>query len=270
MDDQLASLLDSCRTDDARVVVLTGAGISAESGIPTFRGKDGYWTVGARNYHPQELATRAAFDVMPDEVWRWYLYRRAVCRAATPNAGHRALAQFERAWGDRFRLVTQNVDGLHQRAGNRRVYAIHGHLDQWRCGHDGRPEPMAACVPTDWAKDRPLDDSTRKCLWCAQHRCWRRPHVLWFDETYSEELFYFDSALRAASETTLLVVVGTSGATNLPLHIGATVARRGAAMVVINRDESPFTEFAEQSPRGFFWRENAATAVPAIVDRLTR
>src|SRR5690606_10651146 len=106
-----------------RILVLTGAGISAESGIPTFRGEEGYWRIGSRNYYPEELATRAAFSRMPDEIWGWYLYRRSVCRAASPNAGHLALAELERGLverneGDRFLLVTQNIDGLHLRAGN--------------------------------------------------------------------------------------------------------------------------------------------------------
>src|SRR5215831_9378621 len=110
MDDVIAA----CRQALAReggVVVLTGAGISAESGIPTFRGKEGYWTVGAREYHPQELATHEAFRAMPWEVWAWYLYRRSVCRRAHPNPGHEALTRIAVALPDRFALVTQNVDG---------------------------------------------------------------------------------------------------------------------------------------------------------------
>jgi len=87
--------------------MLTGAGVSAESGIPTFRGKEGYWTIGAREYHPQELATHDAFERMPWEVWAWYLYRRTVCNAAEPNDGHRALVSLGAALPDRFALVTQ-------------------------------------------------------------------------------------------------------------------------------------------------------------------
>ncbi|HVV49677.1 MAG TPA: Sir2 family NAD-dependent protein deacetylase, partial [Polyangia bacterium] len=100
------------------IVFLTGAGISAESGIPTFRGAEGYWRVGSRNYQPTEMAAAAAFARMPEEVWRWYLYRRGVCRAAAPNDAHRALVALERRLGARFLLVTQNVDGLHLRAGS--------------------------------------------------------------------------------------------------------------------------------------------------------
>src|SRR6185312_3235449 len=114
---------------DAPIVVLTGAGVSAESGIPTFRGKEGYWTVGSREYHPQELATHAAFTRMPWDVWAWYLHRRAVCRRAEPNAAHHALARLP------CDLITQNVDGLHRRAGSR-PYAIHGDIDHMRCADD--------------------------------------------------------------------------------------------------------------------------------------
>src|SRR5690349_5981910 len=133
MEPRLADLLEEIRAARGRVVALTGAGISAESGIPTFRGEEGYWVVGSRNYMPQEMATREMFERRPDEVWRWYLYRFGVCRAAQPNAGHRALVDLERAIGDRFILVTQNIDGLHRRAGSQRVFAIHGDAAYVRC-----------------------------------------------------------------------------------------------------------------------------------------
>src|SRR2546430_4762370 len=109
----MQDVIAACREALARgggVVALTGAGVSAESGIPTFRGKEGYWTVGAREYHPQELARYDAFEAMPWEVWAWYLYRLGVCRRAQPNAGHRALVELGTAMPDRFALVTQNVD----------------------------------------------------------------------------------------------------------------------------------------------------------------
>src|SRR5690606_22392762 len=117
------------------LLFLTGAGISAESGIPTFRGPEGYWRVGSTNYRPEELATFAAYSAMPDVVWGWYLYRRGVCRAASPGPGHMALARAEEVLGDGFHLITQNVDGLHLRAGNspERTYAIHGMIDFFRC-----------------------------------------------------------------------------------------------------------------------------------------
>src|SRR4051812_14434272 len=105
----LASIWDGT----GQILVLTGAGISAESGIPTFRGEEGYWRIGSRNYFPEELATRSAFEQMPDEVWGWYLYRRSVCRAALPNSAHDAIARLEHEFANRgeahrFVLVTQN------------------------------------------------------------------------------------------------------------------------------------------------------------------
>ena len=126
MEPELEEILAEVRAARGAVVALTGAGISAESGIPTFRGEEGIWVVGSRHHVPQEMATRAMFDARPDEVWRWYLHRFGVCGAAAPNAGHRALVALERALGERFTLVTQNIDGLHRRAGSRRVLAIHG------------------------------------------------------------------------------------------------------------------------------------------------
>jgi NAD-dependent deacetylase len=117
VDEKLEQILDEVRETNGRVVALTGAGISAESGIPTFRGKDGYWVVGSKNFMPQEMATHEMFEAAPEEVWRWYLYRFGLVRHAEPNAGHHALVALERALGDRFTLVTQNANGMHRRAG---------------------------------------------------------------------------------------------------------------------------------------------------------
>src|SRR5262245_44328807 len=110
----MPDVLDGVRpSPEAPLVFLTGAGISAESGIPTFRGPEGYWRVGSVNYRPEEMATHAFFVEMPDEVWRWYAMRRDTCRRASPNAAHLALVALEAELGDAFLLVTQNVDGLH-------------------------------------------------------------------------------------------------------------------------------------------------------------
>ena len=134
-----------------RLTVMSGAGISAESGIPTFRGPEGYWTVGSKVYHPREMATRAMFDRSPREVWHWYLYRMGVCRRAAPNAGHRAVADLERLLGERFTLITQNVDGLHLRAGSspRRTLQIHGNVFFMRCAGECSAAvfPLPADVP---------------------------------------------------------------------------------------------------------------------------
>jgi NAD-dependent deacetylase len=264
MGEKLARILRDVRERNGKVLVLTGAGISAESGIPTFRGSEGYWVVGSRNYMPQEMATREMFDEAPDEVWRWYLYRFGACRDARPNAGHDAIVALERALGDRFTLVTQNIDGLHRRAGSRRVYCIHGDAAWVRCASEcglGVVD-LPPLVPRG---NEPLTSMERSALRCARCGGWLRPHVLWFDEYYDEEHYRMDSALRAAAAADLLLVVGTSGATNLPMQIGELAFRRGAALVDVNPEPNPFSQLAERTAAGFFARGSACERLPAIV-----
>ena len=267
MEEKLARVLRDVREKQGRVVVLTGAGISAESGIPTFRGHDGFWVVGSRHYMPQEMATHEMFLRRPDEVWRWYLHRFGVCVGARPNAGHEALVALERAIGDRFTLVTQNIDGLHRRAGSRRVHCIHGDAAWVRCAAEcglGRVD-LPPLMPRG---SEPLTPAEREALRCPRCGEWLRPHVLWFDECYDEENYRMDSALRAASSADLLLVVGTSGATNLPMQIGELAWRRGTAMVDVNPEENPFAELARDLPNGFFARGSACERLPPIVEAL--
>ncbi|MDH3727300.1 MAG: RNA polymerase subunit sigma [Myxococcales bacterium] len=269
----MAELDDLVASADGLVLWLTGAGISAESGIPTFRGKEGYWRVGSRNYHPQEMATRAAFREMPDEVWAWYLYRRGVCRLAEPNPAHRALAAAEERSGDRFLLVTQNVDGLHLRAGNTpdRTYQIHGNIDFMRCVRECLPAPVPVPETIDvcWERGRPLTDLERDALRCPSCDGPARPHVLWFDESYDEENFRFQSSLEGAEGASLVMVVGTTGATSLPMHIGNLAAARGTPMVVINPEPNPFSELVERTGKGVFLEGTAGHWVPRITDSLS-
>lgn len=243
MDVSLDQAVAAALADGGTLVVVTGAGVSAESGIPTFRGAEGYWTVGSRVYQPQELATQEAFRRMPEEVWRWYLYRLGVCRAAAPNAGHVALVELERALGDRFLLVTQNVDGLHLRAGSsrERTYQIHGNIHFMRCAgaHGGEIVEVPDAVPGLGPED-PLPEPTRGLLRCARCEGWARPHVLWFDEYYDEEVYRFESSLRAAASAAVLVTAGTSGNTNLPNQMVAAARRGGALLIDINPDENRF------------------------------
>ncbi|HUL59953.1 MAG TPA: Sir2 family NAD-dependent protein deacetylase [Anaeromyxobacteraceae bacterium] len=268
MEAKLAGILADVRERRGAVVALTGAGISAESGIPTFRGAEGFWVVGSRNYMPQEMATREMFDSAPEEVWRWYLYRFGIVRGAEPNAGHRALVALERVLGDRFTLVTQNIDGLHRRAGSQRVLAIHGDAAWVRCADACGIGLLALPDLGARGKDDRLTVPERRKLTCPRCGGWLRPHVLWFDEYYDEENYRMDSALRAAGAADLLLVVGTSGATNLPMQIGRMVYLRGAALVDVNPEENPFAEMAERAERGFFARGSACERLPAIVSAL--
>jgi NAD-dependent deacetylase len=262
------SLLAEAWTEAGPIVFLTGAGISAESGIPTFRGPEGYWRIGSRNYQPMELATRAAFAELPGEVWRWYLYRRSVCRAAAPNPAHDALAQAEDRLPHRFLLVTQNVDGLHLRAGNTlaRTYQIHGNIDYHRCAGacTTPPRPLPPALGTAWDKSTPLDEKTRSLLTCT---CgdWMRPHVLWFDESYDEPRFRYDSTLRAMQAAAALVVIGTSGATTLPARMCEIAAARAIPFIVIDQEATPFSQLASSTPNGGFVAGRAGEMVPALL-----
>jgi NAD-dependent protein deacetylase/lipoamidase len=298
---RLAALLADFQASNGRLLILTGAGISAESGIPTFRGKDGYWTIGSSHYAPMQMATHEMFERAPDEVWAWYLMRFAACRGAEPNPAHHAIARIERLLGERMSLVTQNIDGLHQRAGSssERTFAIHGDASQMRCASfpgglmqtpapsevnpDGAPPPTPPqalragpqprllhtrdhnneLVDLPELEGGPLSQATRRALTCTRCGGWMRPHVLWFDEYYSEELFRAESAFARADAATLLLVVGTTGSTTLPVQIGLACARRGVPIIDVNLEDNPFSELAG-SGRGLVLRETATGALPRI------
>lgn len=272
LSEQLAALIDRERPE--HVVVITGAGISAESGIPTFRGPEGYWTVGSREYHPQELATQAAFQNMPREVWRWYLYRKGVCNAARPNPAHVALAQLERALQDRFTLVTQNVDGLHLIAGNSlaRTLQVHGNTDYMRAIEGDRtPLLIPAAMPTIGRED-PLSDEAWSLLVTPDGRR-TRPHILWFDEYYDEQLYRSETAIEAGKRCDLLVVIGTSGAAAIPYHVAAVALANDAAVIDINPDPNPFADHAidrARTKKGLWLRGTGTRWVPELVAHLTR
>lgn len=250
-----------------RITVLTGAGISAESGIPTFRGPEGYWTSGSRVYTPMQLATRAMFSRDPVTVWQWYLQRLVACSAARPNAGHRALVEMERFLGERFTLITQNIDNLHLRAGNtqERTLQIHGNVTLTRCSRacSRELEPLPAGL-SGRGPGPPLGEDELNRLRCRRCGAWLRPHVLWFDEYYDEEWFRAETALRVAGESDLLIVAGTSGATTLPNHICAIHLERGRPLIDINLEQSPFSRLAADSPGGQFIRQSCSDALTGL------
>jgi NAD-dependent deacetylase len=255
----------------SHITALTGAGVSAESGIPTFRGSEGYWTIGSKVYHPQEMATYAMFCQKPEEVWCWYLYRRGVCRQAKPNPGHLSLVELEEHFGHRFTLITQNVDGLHLRAGNslERTYQIHGNVDYMRCAQNCSPDiyPIPEHVPGK-AKDEPLTEADRQALRCPRCGSRTRPHVLWFDEYYDEVHYRFQSSLRVADQTDLLIVAGTSGVTNLPNQVAWKVAERRGVIIDVNVQENIFTELALANG-GYFLQQPSGVGLPELVKVLT-
>lgn len=256
-----------------QVTVLTGAGISAESGIPTFRGPEGYWTIGSSEYHPQQMATFSMFSKNPQEVWKWYLYRMGVCKKARPNAGHMAIVQMERTLKDRFRLITQNVDNLHIAAGNtlESTYQIHGNIFFVRCSKECSETIFSLPVGvTPKEKGEPLLDHEADLLKCPVCGSMLRPHVLWFDEVYNEVHYRFESALTAAMETDLLIIVGTSGSTNLPNQVAQMVYNRGGSIIDINIEKNPFTALAVKSNKGGFIKASSAKVLPYLTEYILK
>ncbi len=263
-----AELFCQAIQEEGNITVLTGAGVSAGSGIPTFRGPEGFWTVGSREYHPQEIATFSMFARDPESVWVWYLYRMGMCKKATPNAGHEALARLDSILGDRFTLITQNVDNLHIRAGSSesRTFEIHGNIFKTRCA--------SACsegifpLPEDLSPKRrgeALTDKEKRSLRCPSCGGWLRPHVLWFDETYNERYFRFESAIHVAENTRLLITVGTTGATTLPNHITNLVFGNRGLMIDINIADNPFARLATQANRGIYVQGESSRILPKLV-----
>lgn len=269
--EQATRLVTETIRGKGQITVLTGAGISAESGIPTFRGPKGFWTVGSKEYHPQEMATFAMFSQDPESVWVWYLYRLGLCQQARPNAGHRALACMETRLGDQFQLITQNVDNLHILAGNSlaRTFQIHGNIFHSRCASACTDEIFR--LPdglTAKGKGDTLSDRERRLLTCPDCGGWRRPHVLWFDESYNEHHFHFDSALEVAMRTHLLITVGTAGATTLPNHIVNLVHKNGGLMIDINVADNPFADVAMHSEQGIFIQHSSSDALVGLARTL--
>lgn len=267
---KLTDVLRTCAQGQNRLVVLSGAGISAESGLPTFRGPDGYWTVGSREYRAEEMATFQMFQKQPDDVWQWYLYRLGVCRNVKPNVAHYAVVRLEQLLKDSFFLITQNVDGLHLEAGNSttQTYEIHGNINYMRCAMECTDDiysiPKTVCPKT---KNQPLTDTDRQALRCPQCGSRARPHVLWFDEYYDEIHYHYDSSIRAASNADILLTIGTSGATNLPMQIASLAAQRGALLVDVNPNPTSFSKLAQQSG-GLFAQGTAGDILPKIVEMM--
>ncbi len=224
------------------VAVLTGAGISAESGVPTFRdAQTGLWA----HFDPLELATPSAFARNPKLVWDWYAWRRELVGQAQPNAGHIALAQLERRVDD-FLLITQNVDGLHQKAGSVKLVELHGNLQRVRCSQCARPTET-------WDAS-----SAREAPRCASCGGFLRPDVVWFEELLPQDALA--SAERAASACDALLVVGTSAEVYPAAMLPAHAQHGGAVVVEINPNATPLTASADFALTG-----KSGEILPALV-----
>jgi NAD-dependent deacetylase len=227
------------------VVALTGAGISAESGIPTFRdAQTGLWA----HFNPEELASEPGFRAHPQRVWDWYAERREGMRRAQPNAAHHALADFARRHPGRLTVVTQNVDDLHQRAGTPQVIRLHGDLlaDRWIDACPRHP----ACAPGEAEPGRPP-----RCTACGNLV---RPAVVWFGEMLPE--LAIERAQRAAASCEVMLVVGTSGAVWPAAGLAGLARRAGATVVIVNPEPSEIDAEAALRLRG-----RAAELLPRLL-----
>ena len=223
------------------VTVLTGAGISADSGVPTFRGTDGLW----RNFRAEDLATPEAFGRDPRLVWEWYNWRRELIATKTPNAAHRALAGLERRV-ETFWLITQNVDGLHRAAGSLKLSEIHGNIWKVRCTACGEIEENRA-VPI------PILPPCGRCAAVL------RPHIVWFGEALAEE--DLRRSYEALKRCEVFLIVGTSGVVYPAASFAPVAKAAGAFVIEINVEATPHDGLVDAALQG-----RAKDIVPALLD----
>jgi NAD-dependent deacetylase len=216
------------------VCILTGAGVSAESGIATFRDPDGIWA----RFSPQELASMDGFMSNPDRVRDWYAHRKAIAETAQPNAGHKALAALQDVVPE-CTIVTQNVDRLHQRAGSRRVLEVHGNLIENRCN--------------DCSRIRTDDE-----IMCPDCGGLMRPNVVWFGENLPADVF--QAAEEACRRCDVLLVVGTSAEVYPAASLPYVALRAGATVVEVNPNQTSFTPHATMAIHG-----TSADVLPQLV-----
>jgi NAD-dependent deacetylase len=228
-----------------RVAVLTGAGISAESGVPTFRGKDGLW----KQYKAETLATPEAFERDPKLVWEWYDWRRGLIAPVEPNAGHRVIAGWESLFGE-MAVITQNVDGLHAKAGSQNVVELHGNIWKLRCTREGTVEEV---------RDNPLPHIPPVCPNCGSLF---RPHIVWFGESLDPVVL--DRAYDLSQSCQVMFVIGTSAVVHPAASLPYAAARAGAKIVEVNLEPTPLTPHAN-----FFFPGKAGEILP-VLDRQLR
>jgi NAD-dependent deacetylase len=256
-----------------RVFVLTGAGVSAESGIPTFRGKDGYW----RNLDPTKLATPEAFARDPQLVWDWYLERRQRIRNAQPNAGHEAIARLAHHT-DEFLLVTQNVDDLHARAGipAENMVQIHGDIFVTRCSrcdfrqhgyeHDEEKERQDAAIFGVRGHVRAFKAATcRRTPKCPNCDALMRPGVVWFGEQLSSNELQRVENFLDGGVCDVVIVVGTTATFGYIVDWATRASYNSGELIEVNPEETPLSRFATR-----LVREQAAVSLPRIVSEIIR
>ena len=229
-----------------RVTALTGSGISAESGVPTFRdAQTGLWS----RYRPEDLATPEAFARNPKLVWDWYAWRRQLVAPAEPNAGHRALVALA-GCVPTFELITQNVDGLHQRAGSVNVIEFHGNIARTKCSREG----VLVEAPADGTDSPPC---------CPRCGAWLRPDVVWFGEPIPTAAL--EDAFAAAERCDVFLSIGTSSQVYPAASLAEVAHAAGACVVEVNPLPTPHSGFAS-----FVLTGPAGTILPALSEALAR
>lgn len=226
------------------VVAFTGAGVSAESGVPTFRGSEGIW----KKFKPEELATMDAFMRNPALVWEWYAYRKKVVSTIQPNPGHYALARMEEMF-PRFSVITQNIDNLHRRAGSRTVYELHGNIERNYCLQCGRPHGDEEII---------VQQGVPRCTACGGLV---RPDVVWFGEFLPDDAW--DAAVRAAESADVFFSIGTSGVVYPAASLPRMAKMHGALLVEVNPEPTPLTDRADE-----FLAGPSGVILPALVTQL--
>jgi NAD-dependent deacetylase len=235
-----------------RLVIVTGAGMSHDSGVPTFRdAMTGLWA----QYDPHDLATEAAYRRNPARVFGWYLWRWCLVRGVEPHQGYHALSRLE-ARVDDFLVATQNVDGLHSRAGNQQVVELHGSLTAFRCLESGHPCDCANLESMVDLSGREVEPP--QCPDCGSPI---RPGVVWFGECLPQ--MPVQRAWGAVGECDALLVIGTSALVYPAAELPSLAMRQGVPVIEINPDLTPISHEVTVS-----WSERAAVALPALVDRL--
>jgi NAD-dependent deacetylase len=238
-------LIDNLKSSQ-KVVALTGAGISAESGVPTFRdAQTGLWA----QYDPLQLATPESFQSNPRLVWDWYTWRRELISKSSPNPGHYALVKLESFFPE-FLLVTQNVDGHHQTAGSQRVIELHGNIFRTKCSQDGRVIPEG--VKTTGTPPR-----------CPDCGSYLRPDVVWFGENLPKNAL--ETAIEAARTCDAFLSVGTSSRVEPAASLPFIAFECGSTVIEINLQDTPLTSKATYSIRC-----TAGDALPSITKEVTK
>jgi NAD-dependent deacetylase len=229
--------------DATSIVFFTGAGISAESGIPTFRGKDGIWN----KLKPEELANFNAFMKNPDMVWEWYQHRRNIIHETGPNPAHHAIVEFEKYYHD-VAVITQNVDNLHGRVGSKNIYELHGNIERNYC-IDCKSE----------YDDTKIDLSKKQVPKCDNCGGLIRPDVVWFGEMLPQKVFA-DAELKA-EQSDVCFIIGTSAVVYPAAYIPTSAKRNGSYLVEINIEETEISSFVDYSLFG-----RAGEIMPKIIE----